>query len=120
MESTNLKMIPQPGVKHKHRPVFKFQQFQPPISVLFYPVIPVLAYVNLLWAKPKRRGEASSAKFREAEYFACIAHAISGGIGTPVQLVFQVWPTTYLLYSYYSVISTHSLRYKRQAIRDKL
>ena len=67
--------------------------FQPPISVLFYPVIPVLAYVNLLWAKPKRgAGEAasSSAKFREAEYFACIAHAISGGIGTPVQLIFQV------------------------------
>ena len=53
-------------------------------------MIPVLAYVNLLWAKPKRRGEASSAKFREAEYFACIAHAISGGIGTPVQLIFQV------------------------------
>ena len=60
----------------------------------------MLAYVNLLWAKPKRTrrtrgtrgklGEASSAKFREAEYFACIAHAISGGIGTPVQLVFQV------------------------------
>ena len=68
--------------------------FLPLISVLFYPVIPVLAYVNLLWAKPKRgaAGEAasSSAKFREAEYFACIAHAISGGIGTPVQLIFQV------------------------------
>ena len=58
-------------------------------------MIPVLAYVNLLWAKPKRgaAGEAaasSSARFREAEYFACIAHAISGGIGTPVQLIFQV------------------------------
>merc|ERR1712018_361705 len=64
------------------------------MGVLFYPVIPVLAYVNLLWAKPKRSaGEAasSSAKFREAEYFACIAHAISGGIGTPVQLIFQLW-----------------------------
>ena len=71
----------------KHRPVR-------PVAVLFYPVIPVLAYVNLLWAKPKRNGRgeaASSAKFREAEYFACTAHAISGGIGTPVQLVFQVW-----------------------------
>ena len=99
--------------KQTHRPVCL-------VAVLFYPVIPVLAYVNLLWAKPKRRGEASSAKFREAEYFACIAHAISGGIGTPVQLVFQVRPTTYLLYSYYSVISTHSLRYKRQAIRHIL
>ena len=76
--------------QHKHR---LQTAFLPLISVLFYPVIPVLAYVNLLWAKPKRgAGEtaSSSAKFREAEYFACIAHAISGGIGTPVQLIFQV------------------------------
>jgi hypothetical protein len=70
----------------------------------------VLAYVNLLWAKPKHRHHCeSSAKFREAEYFACIANAISGGIESPVQLSFQLWMVLNGVISIeWSKISTYS------------
>ena len=96
LESTNLNINP-----HLRYNTYT-DRFQPLISVLFYPVIPVLAYVNLLWAKPKRsagKTASSSAKFREAEYFACIAHAICGGIGTPVQLIFQVQMRAFFKYN---------------------
>ena len=32
-----------------------------------------------------------SPKFLEAEYIATVAHAISGGIESPVQIAFQCW-----------------------------
>ena len=60
------------------------------LLILLYPIVPVLAYINLLWKKPKDPN-AVSKEFREAEFLATIAHAISGGIESPVQLMFQSW-----------------------------
>jgi len=60
------------------------------LLIAFYPLVPLVAYANLLWKKPKEPGAISN-EFREAEFLASLAHALSGGIESPVQLTFQCW-----------------------------
>ena len=86
--------------------------------MIFYPVVPSLALIALLWVRP--RGEmdedtensklkrishvvfgstrkaplqhtmSKEIKYREMDFFATIAHAIAGGVESPLQLAFQV------------------------------
>ena len=59
--------------------------------IVFYPLVPLAAYVNLLWKQPKDlRNRKDKADFREAEYKAMIAHSIAGGIESPIQFILQV------------------------------
>ena len=57
---------------------------------VLYPIVPILAYANLLWMKPKSNSLAEENAFREAEYRSVIAHSISGCIESPIQLIYQV------------------------------
>lgn len=59
------------------------------VLVLFYPIIPILAYINLLWKRPK--DAIITQEFRDAEHLANLAHALSGGLESPIQLIFQLW-----------------------------
>ena len=78
------------------------------LLVAFYPIVPIVAYLNLLWNKVSiqirigaliaklnifqpKDPHRMSPKFLEAEYIATVAHAISGGIESPVQIAFQCW-----------------------------
>ena len=60
-----------------------------PFSV-FYPIVPILAFINLLWMKPKLNCAVSEESYMEAEYRSVVAHAISGCIESPIQLIYQV------------------------------
>ena len=88
---------------------------------LFYPVIPTLALIALLWVRPREDSKASRIssrlnrisraingniikeplrltvseenkknKYRQMDFFVTIAHAIAGGVESPLQLSFQV------------------------------
>ncbi len=60
------------------------------LLIIFYPLVPLAAYINLLWKRPKdpNRSRYKTA-FREAEYLAMIAHSIAGGIESPLQFILQ-------------------------------
>jgi len=59
-------------------------------------VVPLAAYFNLLWHRPKdikkarKETNEEAANFREAEHLAVVAHSIAGGIESPVQFILQV------------------------------
>ncbi len=58
--------------------------------LVFYPIVPFLAYMRLLWRRPKDMTDrAGKSKFREAEFQAMTAHAIAGGIESPIQFILQ-------------------------------
>ncbi|XP_059083079.1 uncharacterized protein LOC131880454 [Tigriopus californicus] len=59
------------------------------LLILFYPIIPIVAYMNLLWRRPK--DGIITKDFRDAEYLANLSHALSGGLESPIQLIFQLW-----------------------------
>jgi len=67
------------------------------LLIALYPVVPLAAYLNLLWHRPKDISRArketnnkETATFREAEHLAVVAHSIAGGIESPVQFILQV------------------------------
>jgi hypothetical protein len=80
------------------------------LLLVLYPIVPVVSYFYLLWNRPKitygktsikksmnasltsdEKQECESAiRYREAEYFAMLSHAISGGIESPIQFILQV------------------------------
>ena len=71
------------------------------LLIVFYPVVPLAAYINLLWKQPKdlmnwkdkadmKKNWKKKAEFREAEYRAMIAHSIACGIESPIQFILQV------------------------------
>ena len=59
------------------------------LLLVLYPIVPILAFANLLWMKPKPGYPISEDSFREAEYRSVIAHAISGCIESPIQIIYQ-------------------------------
>ncbi len=71
--------------------------FPPPLPavllLLFYPVVPLAAYLNLLWKHPKRHRSSRKERlaFRDSERAAATAHSVAGGIESPVQFVLQLW-----------------------------
>ncbi len=62
------------------------------LLLVFYPVVPLFAYLNLLWKHPKGKSKLSKHRqeFKESEYMATIAHSIAGGIESPIQFILQV------------------------------
>ena len=56
---------------------------------LFYPIVPILALLIVLWMKP--RGNKITKEFKEAEYGATVSYAIHGCIESPIQLSYQFW-----------------------------
>ena len=58
------------------------------LLIIFYPIIPILALLILLWMKPNNK--KSTKEFKEAEYNASVVSAIRGCIASPIQLTFQL------------------------------
>ena len=64
------------------------------LSILLYPLTPIIAIVNFLWRKPKNSKMGSvifNREFQEAKYGATITQAIHGSIASPIQLCYQLW-----------------------------
>ena len=59
------------------------------LLLLFYPIVPILALLILLWMKPNTK--KPTREFKEAEYATIISQAIHGSIESPIQLSFQFW-----------------------------
>ena len=56
---------------------------------LFYPVVPIIAKLMLLWVRPQ--DNKVTKEYKEAEYGATVAYAIHGCISAPIQLCYQSW-----------------------------
>ncbi len=59
--------------------------------MLLYPIVPLMAYLCLLWKHPNdlsRRREKKD--FQESATLAAVAHSIAGGIESPIQFILQV------------------------------
>ena len=56
---------------------------------LFYPIIPIIAKLILIWIRP--RDNKITKEYMEAEYGATVAYAIHGCISGPLQLCYQSW-----------------------------
>ena len=56
---------------------------------LFYPIVPLLALMVLLWMKPS--GNKSTEEFKNAQYGATVSYTIQGCISAPIQIAFQGW-----------------------------
>ena len=61
------------------------------ILLVFYPIMPLLAFIYLLYKKPKTTDEPITDEFVNAQYNSIIVYAITGGLESPAQLIFQVW-----------------------------
>jgi hypothetical protein len=61
------------------------------LLLIFYPVVPFCAFVYLLYKKPKSASMPVTEEFKQAEYLTTMAYAISGGLESPIQLIYQVW-----------------------------
>ena len=53
--------------------------------------VPFVAYIRLLWKKPKSKDDPVSDDFIGAQYHTIIVHALTGGLESPIQLIYQVW-----------------------------
>ena len=64
------------------------------LSIILYPLTPIIAIVNFLWSKPKNSKMGSvifNREFQEVKYGATITQAIHGSIASPIQLCYQLW-----------------------------
>ena len=59
------------------------------LLLIFYPIIPILALLILLWMKPN--DNKSTREFKEAEYLVQVVYAIRGCFASPIQLSYQFW-----------------------------
>ena len=50
-----------------------------------------MAYVRLLFRKPKNSEDVVSPEFISAQYHTIIVHALTGGLESPIQLIYQLW-----------------------------
>ena len=58
-------------------------------TVVFYPVVPIVTLLHLLWMKPS--DNTPTKEFKKAQYGATVAQAIHGCIASPLQLCYQIW-----------------------------
>ena len=56
---------------------------------LFYPIVPLLALMIVLWMKPSDNKDTD--EFRNAQYGATVSYTIQGCISAPIQIAFQGW-----------------------------
>ena len=62
------------------------------LLIVFYPLVPILALLILLWMKPNNNKSLKELKeFKKAEYGATVSSAIRGCIASPTQLGYQLW-----------------------------
>ena len=77
------------------------------LSIILYPLTPIIAILKFLWSKPKNSKKDVAApekpqdpeksqksyaeEFQEAKYGATITQAIHGSIASPIQLCYQLW-----------------------------
>ena len=50
-----------------------------------------MAYGRLLFRKPKNSEDVVSSDFISAQYHTIIVHALTGGLESPIQLIYQLW-----------------------------
>ncbi|CAB4070460.1 unnamed protein product [Lepeophtheirus salmonis] len=92
MQGTSLIMTPGHHIYGWNRPWSQNTFVYCGLLVLFYPIVPVIAFMALLWHNQNDLdNKQKMEKFRQAEYRAMISHAIAGGIESPVQFVLQIW-----------------------------
>ena len=59
------------------------------LLIIFYPLVPILALIIVLWMKPN--GNKTTKEFIEAQYGATVAYVIQGCISSPIQLCYQLY-----------------------------
>jgi len=59
------------------------------VVLIFYPFIPAITYILLLWSWGN--GKAQPETLSRRENFAMVAHSITGGFEAPVQLTMTIW-----------------------------
>ena len=59
------------------------------LLIIFYPLVPILALLIVLWMKPAN--DKVTKDFREAEYGATVSYAIRGCFESPIQICYQLW-----------------------------
>ena len=59
------------------------------LLIIFYPLVPILALLIVLWMKPAN--DKITKDFREAEYGATVSYAIRGCFESPIQICYQLW-----------------------------
>merc|ERR1719153_424649 len=59
------------------------------LVLIFYPFIPAVTYILLLWSWGN--GNAQPESLSRRENFAMVAHSITGGFEAPVQLTMTIW-----------------------------
>ena len=57
------------------------------LLILFYPIVPILALLIVLWTKPS--GNKMTKEYMEVKYGATVAYAIHGCIESPIQIAYQ-------------------------------
>ena len=59
------------------------------LLIIFYPLVPIIALLIVLWMKPENNKMTKD--FREAEYGATVSYAIRGCFESPIQICYQLW-----------------------------
>ena len=62
-------------------------------SIIFYPLVPILTLLNLLWMTPSdgQMTKESKQRFMAAQFSATVSQAIHGCIASPLMLCYQIW-----------------------------
>ena len=73
----------------RHRFVWYKSLIYAVFIILFYPIVPIIAKLVLIWMRP--RNNKITKEYLYAEYGATVAYAIYGCISAPIQLCYQCW-----------------------------
>ena len=62
-------------------------------AIIFYPLVPILTLLHLLWMTPSdgQMTKESKQRFMAAQFGATVAQAIHGCIASPLMLCYQIW-----------------------------
>ena len=73
----------------RHRVVWYKSLIYAVLIILFYPIVPIIAKLVLIWMRPSNN--KITKEYLNAEYGATVAYAIYGCISAPIQLCYQCW-----------------------------
>ena len=73
----------------RHRVIWYKSLIYALLIILFYPIIPIIAKLVLIWMRPT--SNEITEEYLEAKYVATIAYAIHGCVSSPIQLCYQCW-----------------------------
>ena len=62
-------------------------------AIIFYPLVPIMTLLHLLWMTPSdgQMTKESKQRFMAAQFGATVAQAIHGCIASPLMLCYQIW-----------------------------